>query len=93
MPTGGPEHSVKYLRWGDSFGITPTIDKMYHVGVMKTCQDDCQFVCITQNDYYKILNEGESNQRRYEEDGKTVLVTEPEATGKVGHKVRKRERI
>lgn len=81
------EHSVKYLRWGDSFGITPTMEKLYHSGIMKTCQDDCQFVCITQTDYYKILNEGESNQRRYEEDGKTVLVTEPEATGKVGHKV------
>ena len=63
------------------------MNKLYHVGIMKTCQDDCQFVCITQTDYYKILNEGESNQRRYEEDGKTVLVTEPEATGKVGHKV------
>jgi Rap guanine nucleotide exchange factor 2 len=85
--SGGPEHSVKILRWGDSFGITPTMEKLYHVGVMKTCQDDCQFVCITQTDYYKILNEGESNQRRYEEDGKTVLVTEPESSGKVGHKV------
>ena len=55
------------------------------------CQDDCQFVCITQTDYYKILNEGESNQRKVEdESGAVVLVTEPQsnaATGKFGHKV------
>ena len=25
---------------------------------MKTVKDDCQFVCITQTDYYKILSEG-----------------------------------
>ena len=81
----------RYLKWGDSFGITPTMEKLYHRGVMRTCLDDCQFVCITQTDYYKILNEGESNQRKVEdENGVTVLVTEPEsnaATGKFGHKV------
>ena len=38
----------KILRCGDSFGITPTMEKLYHQGVMKTVQDDCQFVCITQ---------------------------------------------
>ena len=38
----------KYLRCGDSFGITPTMDKLYHQGIMKTVEDDCQFVCITQ---------------------------------------------
>ena len=78
----------KFLRWGDAFGITPTMEKLYHQGVMKTCIDDCQFVCITQNDYYKILNEEQTNQRRFEEDGKTVLVTEPDISGKMGHKVR-----
>ena len=26
---------------------------------MTTVVDDCQFVCITQSDYYKILHEGE----------------------------------
>ena len=30
-------------------------------------------------DYYKILNEGESNRRCYEDDGKIVLVTENDA--------------
>ena len=38
----------RFLRWGDAFGITPTMEKLYHQGIMKTCQDDCQFVCITQ---------------------------------------------
>ena len=40
-----------------------------------------------QTDYYKILNEELTNQKRYEEDGKVALVTEPDATGKIGHKV------
>ena len=40
----------RFLRWGDSFGITPTMEKLFHQGVMKTCLDDCQFVCITQVD-------------------------------------------
>ena len=78
---------AKTLRCGDSFGITPTMEKLYHKGVMKTVQDDCQFVCITQTDYYKILNEGESNQKRYEENGALVLVTEIDAATKKGHKV------
>ena len=42
------ETFYKYLKCGDSFGITPTMEKMLHSGVMKTIQDDCQFVCITQ---------------------------------------------
>ena len=40
--------ALKYLECGDSFGITPTMDKLYHNGTMKTIEDDCQFVCITQ---------------------------------------------
>lgn len=46
------------------------------------------FIHIFQTDYYKILNDGESNQRRYEEDGNLVLVTETENAAKDrGHKV------
>ena len=52
-PTAGP----KFLKWGDNFGITPTMEKLYHRGVMRTCQDDCQFVCVTQSDYYRILHQ------------------------------------
>ena len=70
------EREVRQLHLGDSFGITPTMEKLYHTGVMRTQCDDCQFVCITQTDYYRILHQGEENQRRHERDGQVVLVTE-----------------
>ncbi|XP_035779151.1 rap guanine nucleotide exchange factor 2-like isoform X2 [Anopheles albimanus] len=73
------EHStgeVEYLHYGDSFGIMPTMDKLYHRGVMRTKCDDCQFVCITQTDYYRIQHQGEDNIRKIEEDGRVVMVTE-----------------
>ena len=53
------DNALSTLSFGHSFGITPTMEKLYHKGVMKTVKDDCQFVCITQTDYYKILSEGE----------------------------------
>ncbi|XP_073823348.1 PDZ domain-containing guanine nucleotide exchange factor isoform X2 [Musca autumnalis] len=65
------------LQVGDSFGILPTMDKLYHKGVMRTKCDDCQFVCITQTDYYRIQHQGEENTRRHEdEEGRVVMVTE-----------------
>lgn len=64
------------LQYGDSFGIAPTMEKSYHNGIMRTKTDDCQFVCITQTDYYRILHEGEGNIRKHEENGKVVIVTE-----------------
>ena len=73
---GDPSRS---LHLGDSFGITPTMDKLYHRGVMRTKCDDCQFVCITQTDYFSILHKGEENTRRHEENGRVVLVTEQRA--------------
>ncbi|XP_044766856.1 rap guanine nucleotide exchange factor 2-like isoform X3 [Coccinella septempunctata] len=72
----GNGEEVRILNMGDSFGILPTMDKLYHKGVMRTRTDDCQFVCITQSDYYRILHQGEENIRRHEEDGKVVMVTE-----------------
>lgn len=64
------------LQVGDSFGILPTMEKLYHHGVMKTKCDDCQFVCITQTDYYRIQHQGEENTKRHEENGQLVMVTE-----------------
>ncbi|MCL4137815.1 UNVERIFIED_CONTAM: hypothetical protein GTU68_020311, partial [Idotea baltica] len=52
------------------------MEKLYHRGVMRSKVDDCQFVCIRQSDYYRILRQGEENTRRHEEDGVLVLVTE-----------------
>ena len=72
--------SVRELHLGDAFGITPTMEKLYHKGVMRTKCDDCQFVCVTQTDYYRILHQGEEAQRRHvDEDGNVVLVTEHRA--------------
>ncbi|XP_067136215.1 rap guanine nucleotide exchange factor 6-like isoform X3 [Centruroides vittatus] len=71
-----PDGTLQELHVGDSFGIMPTMEKMYHQGVMRTKVDDCQFVCIAQNDYYAILHQGEENTRKLEEDGEVVLVTE-----------------
>ncbi|KAF8771177.1 Rap guanine nucleotide exchange factor 2 like protein [Argiope bruennichi] len=71
-----PGGKIEELHLGDSFGITPTTEKMYHQGVMRTKVDDCQFVCIAQSDYYRILHQGEENTRKHEEDGEVVLVTE-----------------
>ena len=79
VEVGNNEGELKQLHLGDSFGITPTMDKLYHSGVMRTKCDDCQFVCITQTDYYRILHQGEENQRRHEKDGEVVLVTEHRA--------------
>ena len=33
------------------------MQKLYHKGVMQTMTDDCQFVCIAQQDYYRILHQ------------------------------------
>ncbi|XP_067620624.1 rap guanine nucleotide exchange factor 2 isoform X3 [Eurosta solidaginis] len=74
------------LQMGDSFGILPTMDKLYHRGVMRTKCDDCQFVCITQTDYYRIQHQGEENTRRHEdEDGRIVMVTELRQIGSNEH--------
>lgn len=73
------------LQMGDSFGILPTMDKLYHRGVMRTKCDDCQFVCITQTDYYRIQHQGEENTRRHEdEQGRIVMVTELRSIGGSG---------
>lgn len=76
--------ATEQLHYGDSFGIAPTMEKSYHSGIMRTKTDDCQFVCITQTDYYRILHEGEGNIRKHEEDGKVVIVTELRKTDVAG---------
>lgn len=64
------------LHLGDSFGVEPTLKKMRHRGVMKTRVDDCQFVCVAQADYYRILTQGERSIQCIEENGEVVMVTE-----------------
>ncbi|KAL5018416.1 hypothetical protein ScPMuIL_004138 [Solemya velum] len=71
-----PDGSSEVLQEGDSFGITPTMEKLYSEGTMTTVVDDCQFVCIAQDSYYRILHQGEENTKRHEVEGKVVMVTE-----------------
>lgn len=67
---------IRTLNVGQSFGCGPTLDQYCHTGIMKTRVDDCQFVVVAQNDYYAILNQGEKNIRKFEEDGKLVMIKE-----------------
>ncbi|KAF2898675.1 hypothetical protein ILUMI_07500 [Ignelater luminosus] len=88
-----PGQETQTLTVGDAFGILPTMDKLYHKGIMRTKCDDCQFVCITQSDYYRIQHQGEENTRRHEVDGQLVMVTElrgsmePQSSSRRGHVV------
>uniref|UniRef100_A0A8C7V1L1 Rap guanine nucleotide exchange factor (GEF) 6 n=1 Tax=Oncorhynchus mykiss TaxID=8022 RepID=A0A8C7V1L1_ONCMY len=61
---------------GNSFGISPSLDKQYMSGVVRTKGDDCQFVCIAQEDYWRILNHVEKNTHKVEEEGEIVMVKE-----------------
>lgn len=37
-----PDHRTEILCMGNSFGVSPTMEKEYMKGVMKTKVDDCQ---------------------------------------------------
>jgi len=52
-----PSGEAQVLSAGDSFGLPPTLDKQYFRGLMRTRVDDCQFVCVTQQDYFRILKQ------------------------------------
>ncbi|KAM4675109.1 rap guanine nucleotide exchange factor 6 [Discoglossus pictus] len=64
------------LCMGNSFGISPSLDKQYMNGVVRTKVDDCQFVCIAQQDYWRILNHVEKNTHKVKEKGEIVMVNE-----------------
>ncbi|XP_058533708.1 rap guanine nucleotide exchange factor 6 isoform X4 [Ochotona princeps] len=71
-----PDGKVENLFLGNSFGVTPTLDKQYMHGIVRTKVDDCQFVCIAQQDYWRILNHVEKNTHKVEEEGEIVMVHE-----------------
>ncbi|KAM9695401.1 rap guanine nucleotide exchange factor 6 isoform 3-T3 [Trichechus inunguis] len=71
-----PDGKIENLFMGNSFGITPSLDKQYMHGVVRTKVDDCQFVCIAQQDYWRILNHVEKNTHKVEEEGEIVMVHE-----------------
>ena len=51
----------KQISVGESFGVTPTLEKQYHQGVMTTTAPEAQFVCIEQAQYYDVLHRGKEN--------------------------------
>ncbi|KAL2095138.1 hypothetical protein ACEWY4_009857 [Coilia grayii] len=67
---------AEILCMGNSFGISPSLDKQYMSGLVRTKGDDCQFVCIAQEDYWRILNHVEKNTHKVEEEGEIVMVKE-----------------
>ncbi|XP_067139953.1 rap guanine nucleotide exchange factor 2-like isoform X2 [Centruroides vittatus] len=71
-----PDGTLQELHLGASFGISPSMDKIFHHGIMRTKVDDCQFICVGLTDYYNILHQGEENTKKHEEDGRVVLITE-----------------
>ncbi|XP_053188286.1 rap guanine nucleotide exchange factor 6-like isoform X2 [Scomber japonicus] len=71
-----PEGRVETLCMGNSFGISPSLDRQFMNGEVRTKGDDCQFVCIAQEDYWRILNHVEKNTHKVEEEGEIVMVKE-----------------
>uniref|UniRef100_M4A1C4 Rap guanine nucleotide exchange factor 6 n=1 Tax=Xiphophorus maculatus TaxID=8083 RepID=M4A1C4_XIPMA len=70
------ESRTETLCMGNSFGISPSLNKQYMNGEVRTKGDDCQFVCIAQEDYWRILNHVEKNTHKVEEEGEIVMVKE-----------------
>nr|XP_057942614.1 rap guanine nucleotide exchange factor 6 isoform X4 [Doryrhamphus excisus] len=70
------EGRVETLCMGNSFGISPSLDKQHMNGEVRTKGDDCQFVCVAQEDYWRILNHVEKNTHKVEEEGEIVMVKE-----------------
>ncbi|TSV81521.1 Rap guanine nucleotide exchange factor 2 [Bagarius yarrelli] len=79
-----PDSRTEILCMGNSFGVSPTMEKEFMKGVMKTKVDDCQFVCIAQQDYCCILNQVEKNMQKVEEEGEIVMVKEHRELDRTG---------
>ncbi|MFT7796173.1 rap guanine nucleotide exchange factor 6 isoform X2 [Arapaima gigas] len=75
---------TEVLCMGNSFGISPSLDKQYMDGEVRTKGDDCQFVCIAQEDYWRILNHVEKNTHKVEEEGEIVMVKEHRELDRTG---------
>ncbi|XP_040188402.1 rap guanine nucleotide exchange factor 2 isoform X5 [Rana temporaria] len=79
-----PDGRTEILCMGNSFGVSPTMEKEFMKGVMRTKVDDCQFVCIAQQDYCRILNQVEKNMQKVEEEGEIVMVKEHRELDRTG---------
>ncbi|XP_053504654.1 rap guanine nucleotide exchange factor 6 isoform X1 [Ictalurus furcatus] len=67
---------TEILCMGNSFGISASLVKQCMNGEVRTKGDDCQLVCIAQEDYWRILNHVEKNMHKVEEEGEIVMVKE-----------------
>ncbi|XP_058270883.1 rap guanine nucleotide exchange factor 6 isoform X3 [Hemibagrus wyckioides] len=67
---------TEILCMGNSFGISASLMKQCMNGEVRTKGDDCQLVCIAQEDYWRILNHVEKNMHKVEEEGEIVMVKE-----------------
>ncbi|KAK3524517.1 hypothetical protein QTP70_029827 [Hemibagrus guttatus] len=67
---------TEILCMGNSFGISASLVKQCMNGEVCTKGDDCQLVCIAQEDYWRILNHVEKNMHKVEEEGEIVMVKE-----------------
>ncbi|XP_046698859.1 rap guanine nucleotide exchange factor 2 isoform X3 [Silurus meridionalis] len=79
-----PDGQCETVGMGGSFGVSPSMEKELMIGVMKTKVDDCQFVCIAQQEYCCILNQVELNTQRVEEEGEIVMVKEHRELDRTG---------
>lgn len=64
------------LTVGDCLGWPAINTKKARGKTIRTKSNDCQVIEITQEDFTSILNRGNENIRRHEENGRVVLVTE-----------------
>ncbi|KAF8571645.1 hypothetical protein P879_04378 [Paragonimus westermani] len=72
-----PDGTIRELTRGDAFGIRLTMGERTHRGVMRTVTEDCQFVCVSQADYVRIMSrEGDAEVPEMGEGGRVVLVYE-----------------
>ncbi|KAM4732094.1 LOW QUALITY PROTEIN: rap guanine nucleotide exchange factor 2 [Anableps anableps] len=71
-----PDGRTEMLCMGTSFGVSPTMEKEFMKGVMRTKVDDCQLCVIGSRDYCCILNQVEKNMQKVEEEGEIVMVKE-----------------
>lgn len=51
-----PDGNKYELFPGDSFGVTPTLEKMHHVGIVRTKSKYCEFIVVPQFELYFILH-------------------------------------
>ncbi|MEQ2202302.1 Rap guanine nucleotide exchange factor 2 [Xenoophorus captivus] len=79
-----PDGRTEMLCMGNSFGVSPTMEKEFMKGIMRTKVDDCQFVCIAQQEYCCILNQVEKNMQKVEEEGEIVMVKEHRELDRTG---------